>query len=211
MNILNLTPAAPDVCKQTEQLFCRTRTELLVKHPLSGSMALRLEPVFTDDKRMPTSCTDGTYLAIDVSFFKRLSPAERMILIAHNVGTAHFATPNGRKPGKTSLSTTRRTWKSISSCRKTVFPSPYFHTSANGNRSRLNRYANGFRRKSNAASPGIFISGKNRTSPEPLPISPSPNLKPKRKIRKTKTEKILRNRRIPEKRNRKTRQRRKNH
>ena len=85
MNILNLTPATPDVCKQTEQLFCSTRTELLVKHPLSGSMALRLEPVFTDDKRMPTSCTDGTYLAIDVSFFKRLSPAERMILIAHNV------------------------------------------------------------------------------------------------------------------------------
>lgn len=85
MNILNLTPATPDVCKQTEQLFCSTRTELLVKHPLSGSMALRLEPVFIDDKRMPTSCTDGTYLAIDVSFFKRLSPAERMILIAHNV------------------------------------------------------------------------------------------------------------------------------
>ena len=39
MNILNLTPATPDVCKQTEQLFCSTRTELLFIASMSASAA----------------------------------------------------------------------------------------------------------------------------------------------------------------------------
>ena len=85
MAIRDYKPADPELRKVVGELFGDARKELLIKHPFSGSMALHLAPRFTVDPAMPTSCTDGASIAVDAGFFIRLSPEERMVVIAHNV------------------------------------------------------------------------------------------------------------------------------
>ena len=85
MAIRDYKPADPEAAKIVGELFGNARKELLMKHPFSGSMALHLAPRFTADPAMPTSCTDGTVLAVDAGFFTGLSAEERMVVIAHNV------------------------------------------------------------------------------------------------------------------------------
>lgn len=85
MAIRDYKPADPGLAKIAGEFFGNARKELLIKHPFSGSLALHLAPYFTDDPAMPTSCTDGASLAVDAGFFIRLTPEERMVVIAHNV------------------------------------------------------------------------------------------------------------------------------
>ena len=85
MEIRDYIPADQESEKNACELFCNARKELLIKHPFSGSMALHLTPYFTADPAMTTSCTDGVTLALDASYFQKISAEERMVVIAHNV------------------------------------------------------------------------------------------------------------------------------
>lgn len=66
-----------------QQKISRAITHLVVKDPFIGSMALGLQ-VYPDDN-IPTACTDGSSLQWNPSFIDKLTPAETIGLVVHEV------------------------------------------------------------------------------------------------------------------------------
>lgn len=85
MNISDLTPAPAEAAALITDLFYRSRRDLLIHHPFSGSMAMHMELLVTRDEKMQTSCTDGSTLCLNADFFAGLTDELRMLVIAHNV------------------------------------------------------------------------------------------------------------------------------
>lgn len=70
--------------KVAEQLLAARRA-LLIRHPFTGALAMRLALIPVCDDRVTSFCTDGTHLYVDVEYFQNLWEEERITLIAHAV------------------------------------------------------------------------------------------------------------------------------
>lgn len=71
--------------KEVEFDLCMDRQRLITSYPFFGSIAMRLNLIPVRDIRCPTSCTDGTNIFMDISFYKSLSDDHRLFVLAHEV------------------------------------------------------------------------------------------------------------------------------
>lgn len=82
---LNNTPeiiAAKQACAEELSVI---RMKMLQDYPFIGSIAMKLEVIPVRDVRVPTACTDGSRVYVDVAFFESLSKEEKRFLFAHEV------------------------------------------------------------------------------------------------------------------------------
>ena len=81
---------------------------LISQQTFISSMALRFDIVPVRDYRVSTAQTDGTRIFFDIDFYSRLSKAERVFVIAHEVWHnifLHFLRRQGRNPDIWNVST----------------------------------------------------------------------------------------------------------
>ena len=84
--------------KTTEQLAI-DRHKLLMKMPFIGSLLMRLELVPVRDDRLETAATNGDSIFVDIAFYAKLSPEERLFVLAHEAwhcALLHFARRQNR-------------------------------------------------------------------------------------------------------------------
>ena len=67
------------------ELLAQDRQKLLMKLPFTGSLVMRLDLVPVSDARLPTAATDGDRVFVDIDFYAKLSGAERLFVLAHEV------------------------------------------------------------------------------------------------------------------------------
>ncbi len=80
-------------------LWEQERTQLLMKHPFTAKLALRLTLVMVVDSRLATACTDGAHVFINAHFAARCDQAMRRFVLAHEVWhcvMGHFRRHLGR-------------------------------------------------------------------------------------------------------------------
>src|SRR6266850_2170257 len=66
--------------------MAKARTRLLLKYPWYGQLVLRLKTkVMENDPQIQTAATDGVYLYYNPQWFEKLSDAERLFTLAHEV------------------------------------------------------------------------------------------------------------------------------
>jgi predicted metal-dependent peptidase len=63
--------------------FCRQA--MLNQQPFVGGVAMSMDIIPVRDNRIKTACTDGSNIYFDIDFLSRLSEAERIFVIAHEV------------------------------------------------------------------------------------------------------------------------------
>ena len=61
------------------------RSQLLTRFPFCGSVIMNLNIVPTRDTRIATAATDGATIYFDIDFLSRLSPNDRLFVLAHEV------------------------------------------------------------------------------------------------------------------------------
>ena len=61
------------------------RQRLLVRFPFTGGIMMRLELVPVRDCRLRTAATDGKHVFMDIDFYSKLSQADRLFVLAHEV------------------------------------------------------------------------------------------------------------------------------
>lgn len=86
--------------KASEQLAI-DRHRLLMKMPFIGSLLMRLELVPVRDDRLETAATNGDSIFVDIAFYAKLSPEERLFVLAHEAwhcALLHFARRQNRDP-----------------------------------------------------------------------------------------------------------------
>jgi predicted metal-dependent peptidase len=87
--------------KESEDKIAKARVGMLIDLPFFGYLALNLQPVQTDNLRLPTVATDGRRLLYDDDFVKETSLGHLQFMIAHLVGHVvleHLPRRKGRKP-----------------------------------------------------------------------------------------------------------------
>ena len=70
---------------KTLELLAQDRQKLLTKLPFTGSLVMRLALVPVSDAPLPTAATDGDRVFVDIDFYAKLSAAERLFVLAHEV------------------------------------------------------------------------------------------------------------------------------
>lgn len=85
MNNLTNTPEVIAAKNAMAEELSVIRLKLLNEYPFIGSISMKLEIIPIRDIRIPTACTDGSRVFVDVAFFESLSPAEKKFLFAHEV------------------------------------------------------------------------------------------------------------------------------
>ena len=76
-----------------EQL-AQDRQLLLITWPFIGSIIMRMELIPVRDDRLDTASTDSNNIFVDIKFYSKLSPEERLFVLAHEVWHSvllHFA------------------------------------------------------------------------------------------------------------------------
>ena len=63
--------------------YTKSRSQLVLRNPFFGTLALRLKPI--SDDSVPTACTNGQFIAFNPKWFLKLREEERVGLIAHEV------------------------------------------------------------------------------------------------------------------------------
>ncbi|MBP5294116.1 MAG: hypothetical protein J6Y95_00170, partial [Lachnospiraceae bacterium] len=89
--------------RKVREEMVQDRCRLLDCQPFVGKLAMHLNMIPVIDCRLTTACTDGTHLYVDAEFYSRLSPAERLGIIAHEVwhcGLRHFQRKGNRDRDK---------------------------------------------------------------------------------------------------------------
>ena len=81
-----------------QEVLFAARRSLLVRHPFVGSLAMRLKLTPVVDCRMTSACTDGRHIFVDAEFFDKLTPDDRLSIIAHEVW--HCALRHAFRRGK---------------------------------------------------------------------------------------------------------------
>lgn len=61
------------------------RARMVVRHPFVGSLVMKLELIVVVDSRLPTACTDGKAIYLNVDHWNSLTDSQRTYLIAHEV------------------------------------------------------------------------------------------------------------------------------
>ena len=89
-------PSADDQRRKQKCLEQLTtdRRRLLVKWPFIGGILIRMELVPVRDDRLKTAATDGDNIFVDIDFYEKLTPGERLFVLAHevwHVALLHFA------------------------------------------------------------------------------------------------------------------------
>lgn len=85
MNNLTNTPEIIAAKNAMAEELSVIRLKLLNEYPFIGSISMKLEIIPIRDIRIPTACTDGTRVFVDVAFFESLSKEEKRFLFAHEV------------------------------------------------------------------------------------------------------------------------------
>lgn len=65
--------------------FAFARQNILRVHPFIGAVAMQLNLIPVRDRRLPTACTDGKNVYIDIAFYAGLNQEEREFVIAHEI------------------------------------------------------------------------------------------------------------------------------
>jgi len=65
------------------QAYTKARARLILDQPFFGTLALRLTPI--EDETIKTACTNGQYIKFNPKWFLKLTEAQRVGLIAHEV------------------------------------------------------------------------------------------------------------------------------
>ena len=65
------------------QEYTKARSQLILKSPFFGTLALRLKPI--PDESVGTAATNGEYIKYNPKWFLKLRDLERVGLIAHEV------------------------------------------------------------------------------------------------------------------------------
>lgn len=67
------------------KLWEADRMRLMLHQPFVAMLAMRLDLIPVVDDRLSTACTDGERVFVNARFLHRLSPAERVFVLAHEV------------------------------------------------------------------------------------------------------------------------------
>jgi predicted metal-dependent peptidase len=80
-------PSAAEMAKKTQvaELAELGRRQLLLNQPFIGMFIMRMDIVPVCDSRLDTAATDGSDIFLDCDFYLRLTPAQRVFLLAHEV------------------------------------------------------------------------------------------------------------------------------
>ena len=71
--------------RQIRELMAQDRQKLLMRFPFTGGIAMRLELVPVHDCRLNTCSTDFENVYADIEFYGRLTPEERLHVLAHEI------------------------------------------------------------------------------------------------------------------------------
>ena len=85
------------------ELLSQDRQKLLVRMPFIGGLLMRLDLVPVCDPRLETAATNGDCVFVDIDFYGRLNPAERLFVLAHEAwhcALLHFMRRQGRDPDR---------------------------------------------------------------------------------------------------------------
>ena len=71
--------------RECAEELSRNRHRLLCEQPFIGNITMRFDLIPIRDKRCRTACTDGKTIYWDMDFLRRLTPDERVFVMAHEV------------------------------------------------------------------------------------------------------------------------------
>lgn len=76
-------PAAPVDCAKIAELIAQDRHKLLMRHPFTGAVVMRLDIVVERVAGLDTAATDGLSIRVNPDFYATLNDEERLFVIAH--------------------------------------------------------------------------------------------------------------------------------
>ena len=94
-----ITIRKPNASEESRKQVCleqlaQDRQQLLLRWPFIGGVIMRMELIPVRDDRLPTACTDGDNIFVDINFYAKLTKDERLFVLAHEVWHSvllHFA------------------------------------------------------------------------------------------------------------------------
>ena len=109
----SITVRNPNESEEQRKQICleqlaQDRQHLLIRWPFIGGVIMRMELIPVRDDRLPTACTDGDSIFVDINFYSQLDKDERLFVLAHEVWHSvllHFARRQGRDPERFNIAT----------------------------------------------------------------------------------------------------------
>ena len=103
----------PNASEEERKRICleqlaQDRQQLLLRWPFIGGVIMRMELIPVRDDRLPTACTDGDNIFVDVNFYAKLKKEERLFVLAHEVWHSvllHFARRQNRERERFNIAT----------------------------------------------------------------------------------------------------------